>query len=126
MRRASLRWLPVVLAALWLGALSSGCSRSAAPTDPSNHPPVIDSLTITPQILRVGQPAMVVCYAHDPDGDELNYHWSVSAGILVGSGPRIQYVPDPCCGGLTNTLTVIVKDSRGGATQGQLHVAVSP
>ncbi len=119
-----MRSLLVTLAGPLLCLLS--CARSSAPTDPNNRPPIIDSLTITPSILRVAQPATVTCYAHDPDGDALSYHWSVSAGVIVGSGSRVQYVPDPCCGGLTNTLTVVVKDGRGGATQGQLHVAVSP
>ncbi|MDW7996398.1 MAG: hypothetical protein RMK93_05140 [Bacteroidota bacterium] len=83
-------------------------------------------MTISPSILRVGQPAAVTCYARDPDGDLLSYHWSVSAGSIIGSGFRVHYLPDPCCGGLTNTIAVVVKDNRGGITQGQLHVAVSP
>ncbi len=109
-----------------LCALALGCTRSPAPTSPHNSKPILDSLTISPSILRVGQPATVTCYAHDPDGDELTYHWSVSAGTIVGHGSRVHYIPDPCCGGLTNTISVVVKDGKGGAVQGQLHVAVSP
>jgi hypothetical protein len=116
---------PWLLAAVLSSAVFLGCVRTAAPTGP-NNPPVIDSLQIAPLILRVGQPAVITCYAHDPDGDELRYHWSASAGAIVGSGFRVHYIPDPCCGGLTNTITVVVKDEKGGSTQGQLHVAVSP
>lgn len=115
-----------LLSAALVAAFLAGCTSSTEPTRAGNAPPVIDSLTISPAILRVGTPATVTCYAHDPDGDALSYHWSASAGTLIGSGARIQYLPEPCCGGLTNTITVVVKDGRGGATQGQLHVAVSP
>lgn len=108
------------------GVLLFGCTRSTEPSSPGNTAPVIDSITIVPLIVRVGEPTTVTCYARDPDGDPVSYHWSVSAGSIVGSGARVHYIPDPCCGGLTNTVTVIVKDTRGGATQGQLHVAVSP
>ncbi|MCS7177034.1 MAG: hypothetical protein NZ960_05380 [Candidatus Kapabacteria bacterium] len=116
--------LLLLLAAVSL--MVAGCVRSDSPTGLANTPPRIDSITISPQILRVGQPATVTCYAQDPDGDPLSYSWSASAGALVGSGARVFYVPDPCCGGLTNTISVVVLDGRGGATQGQLYVAVSP
>jgi hypothetical protein len=116
------------LATLAVVALLSGCTGSNAPSAPDNRAPVIDSLIVAPPLLRVGESATVTCYARDPDGDPLQYRWSASAGDLLpmGDGSRVRYIAAPCCGGLTNTITVIVQDGRGGVAYDTAHVVVSP
>jgi DNA-binding transcriptional MerR regulator len=116
------------LATLAVVALLSGCTGSNAPSAPDNRAPVIDSLVVAPPLLRVGESATVTCYARDPDGDPLQYRWSASAGDLLpmGDGSRVRYIAAPCCGGLTNTITVIVQDGRGGVAYDTAHVVVSP
>jgi len=116
------------LATLAVVALLSGCTDSNAPSAPDNRAPVIDSLIVAPPLLRVGESATVTCYARDPDGDPLQYRWSASAGDLLpmGDGSRVRYIAAPCCGGLTNTITVIVQDGRGGVAYDTAHVVVSP
>jgi hypothetical protein len=116
------------LATLAVVALLSGCTDSNAPSAPDNRAPVIDSLVVAPPLLRVGESATVTCYARDPDGDPLQYRWSASAGDLLpmGDGSRVRYIAAPCCGGLTNTITVIVQDGRGGVAYDTAHVVVSP
>lgn len=123
MREVSMRSLIASVTAAVAAALLSCSSDSSPASSAENHPPVIDSIVVGGAAI-VGQPVTVTCYARDPDGDELSYFWRVSDGDIVGSGAQVTFLPAPCCSGLSATLEVAVRDSRGGQTQRLITVFV--
>ncbi|UCE66058.1 MAG: PKD domain-containing protein [Candidatus Zixiibacteriota bacterium] len=60
---------------------------------PSNHAPVIQSLTANLQLLFPNDIAELTCVADDEDGDSLTYTWSSSDGSFPDgtSGPVVQW-----------------------------------
>ncbi|MCS7000749.1 MAG: hypothetical protein RMK00_05730 [Bacteroidota bacterium] len=113
----------LVVGLLCLGLLFSCAERSEQPVAPQNRSPVIDSVVLQ-GIAIVGVPVEIHCYAHDPDGDSLAYFWRVADGNIVGSGSRVQFLPAPCCNGMTTTLQVTVRDQHGATDSRQIPIPV--
>lgn len=111
------------MAAAGAGVLLSCSSDPSPAASGENHPPVIDSVVVGGAAI-VGQPVTITCYARDPDGDELSYFWRAKDGDIVGSGAQVTFLPAPCCSGLSTTLEVAVRDSRGGQAQRLITVFV--
>ncbi len=88
-----------------------------------NSNPIIKSLTADPSRGRVGRIVTLTVEAEDPDGDELSYRWFMTAGDVYGEGPVVSYVVTYCCVGI-NSVTVTVKDGRGGTTTKIIDVEV--
>ncbi len=78
----------------------------------TNSLPKIDSIALDSTIVNPGGTINVQVNASDPDGDELNYTYSVSEGNVVGSGPNVQIIA-PMEYGVYN-LDVTVSDGKGG------------
>lgn len=69
--------------------------------------------------------------ASDPEGDPLAYFWAKTGGVLVGEGPRVQLLTtglkSPEGGSPAEvTVTVIVRDGRGGMASSHLSITVNP
>jgi hypothetical protein len=88
-----------------------------------NSNPIIKSLTAEPPKGRVGQIVTLTVEAEDPDGDELSYGWYMTAGDIYREGPVVSYVVTYCCVGI-NSVTVTVKDGRGGTATKTIDVEV--
>jgi hypothetical protein len=88
-----------------------------------NSNPIIKSLTADPPRGRVGRIVTLTVEAEDPDEDELSYEWFMSAGDVYGRGPVVSYVVTYCCVGI-NSVTVTVKDGRGGIATKIIDVEV--
>jgi hypothetical protein len=88
-----------------------------------NSNPVIRNLTADPQQSRAGEIVTLNAEAEDPDGDDLSYQWSMTAGDIYGEGPVVRYVATYCCLGI-NSVTVTVKDGRGGVATKTIDVEV--
>ena len=88
-----------------------------------NSNPVITSLTADPPRSLVGRIVTLTVEAEDPDGDELSYEWFMTAGDVYGEGPVVGYVVTYCCVGI-NSVTVTVKDGRGGTATKIIDVEV--
>ena len=97
-------------------------SDVTTPTPPTSAQPVIPNrapeiLSITAATDRI-EPFSICeleCDATDPDGDPLTYTWSVSAGEVYGSGPRIEW-GSPVAEGLYR-VSVTVDDGRDGVAE---------
>lgn len=89
----------------------------------SSLDPIINSLTADPPVVQVGFFCTLTVDAEDPEGDQLNYFWSTAAGYITGSGPVVRYAALNCCVG-SNTVTVTVKDGRGGSASQSVEVVV--
>ncbi len=90
-----------------------------------NSNPVIKSLTADPPRGRVGRIVTLKVEAEDPNGDELSYEWFMTAGDVYGEGPVVSYVVTYCCVGI-NSVTVTVRDGRGGVASKIIDVEVQP
>ncbi len=64
----------------------------------------------------------MVCTASDPDGDELSYEWSASAGEVSGEGDTVTWTAPPSEG--SYGVTVVVSDGHGGEAMDYVTIAV--
>jgi hypothetical protein len=105
-----------------LGALVlAGCGADSV--SPDNRPPVLVSLSASPEAVAVGDACTITARATDPDGDELVYEWAAEPGFVTGGGREVSLTAASCCFG-GNTVLVTVKDGRGGETKGMIVVGV--
>jgi hypothetical protein len=83
----------IILNSLIVLALFMGCSDdSGSPTSGGNNPPVIRSVTATPNMVEArsadwedAEHSSLTCVATDQDGDSLTYFWYCpTASILEG------------------------------------------
>jgi MYXO-CTERM domain-containing protein len=57
---------------------------------PSNSPPVISSVSVGPNPVAVGNPAILACLASDPDNDPLTFGWDFGDGA-TGEGTPVEH-----------------------------------
>lgn len=116
------RALPVVL----LGVCAIGCgggeestpaarhaqARPAPAADGENSPPVIESVSLAPEVLLPGHPVRAVVEATDPDGDrvQLRYAWQRNGSVLGDATSDIT--PREAAKGDEITLIVTASDGR--------------
>ncbi len=96
----------MVIAVATVLFLASSCTTS------TNNQPIITSLE--PEVERIAPLGnlQVVCIASDPDGDELSYDWSASAGEISGDGDTATWTAPASEG--SYSVAVVVTDGRGG------------
>ncbi len=79
------------LAALLVLATLSGCEtrQRGSVFQPflNNHAPVIDGLAAYPDTVGPSDSTVVVCTAHDVDGDRLVYDWQTDARLNIQGTP---------------------------------------
>jgi len=112
------------LAGLALLALvfAAGCSDDEGGTKPTNHAPVISSITVNPSSVPVSSSATVTVVATDQDGDALTYAYVPNGGYVTGTGASVTWVAPSQAGNYS--LAVTVTDGNGGqaTTTGALVV----
>ena len=95
------------------------------PGNGGNHEPVIQNISVNPEIIEIGQEATITVNAMDPDGDPLIYVWAVSNGKIVG-GPSQQstviYEAPDIPGDII--LKVIARDGQGGETEQRRSISI--
>jgi hypothetical protein len=69
---------------------------------------IFQSLTVADDTIEAGAYVDVVAVA---EGCRLSYHWSVTAGSILGSGPEVIFAASPCSVG-DNIITCTVKDGN--------------
>jgi len=77
----------------------------------ANNAPTVASLTANAQWATPSGNLQVTCSASDPDGDELSYKWTATAGTILGSGPVASWTAPQQVG--TYEVTVVVTDGHG-------------
>ena len=65
----------------------------------------------------------VTCDAEDPEGDELSYEWSTTAGNITGTGPEAIWTAPEEVG--MYDITVVVSDSQGREATGLIALIAS-
>ena len=88
----------------------------------TNEAPIIAGLTAEAAwIFPLGN-LQVTCSASDPDGDELGYDWSATAGSVSGTGSVVSWTAPQGVG--TYEVTAMVSDGYGGSATTTLSVNV--
>jgi hypothetical protein len=91
----------------------------------SNDDPVIQNISVNPEIIEIGQKATITVDAIDPDGDSLTYVWTVSNGNIV-EGPSqqstVNYEAPDIPGDVV--LRVIVRDGKGGEAERRRNISI--
>jgi serine protease AprX len=69
--------------------------KEARTFEPSNHRPVIKSVTASPKYVEPNGQATITTVASDEDGDNLNYNYTATGGEISGSGDKVTWTaPD--------------------------------
>jgi hypothetical protein len=89
----------------------------------ANNPPTITSLAADAEGTTPSDSLQVTCTASDPDGDELSYGWTATAGTISGTGPVVIWTAPQEVG--TYSVTVVVKDGYGGEDTRSVSVSVA-
>jgi outer membrane protein OmpA-like peptidoglycan-associated protein len=88
-----------------------------------NKPPTIECQTTTMDVASGGS-IELRANAADPDGDQLSYTWTSTAGVVSGSGNTATFNAADVKAG-SYTVTVTVDDGRGGKASCSMTVNVS-
>jgi hypothetical protein len=83
-----------------------------------NHPPVILGLKASPRKINLGATSTISCFAIDPDGNALTYHWSTASG----TGSVISWQASQTAGNYYIRCTV--DDGQGGTTTDSIGLEV--
>ena len=86
-----------------------------------NHPPVIESASARPHLIKAGESTVITVRASDKDLDTLTYTYTPSVGTITGAGSRVTYTA-PNTGGVYR-IDIEVSDGRGGVARTTLYVS---
>ncbi|NQU86817.1 MAG: carboxypeptidase regulatory-like domain-containing protein, partial [Mariniphaga sp.] len=76
-----------------------------------NQPPIIQSITASPQSIKTGETTQLSCVATDPEGDNLTYSWSSINGTFPSGTSRSSVTwKAPDKSGMN--ISVIVNDGQ--------------
>lgn len=87
-----------------------------------NSPPEILSLTAATDRVQPFDLCDVICEAIHPDGEDLTYEWSASAGTIFGEGSHVEWGA-PLSEGLYR-IAVMVRDAHGGSDESSISLRV--
>jgi hypothetical protein len=112
----------IALAAAF-GLAGCGDRDKASPTGgDDNIVPVIDSVRVSVPVTAPADTVEVRCYAHDGDGDAMQYAWQAEDGTVVGSGSTVKWVA--ATGDRSHSINVTVTDGNGGTAVSDAAVEV--
>ena len=97
-----------------------------------NHAPVVNEVTCQPCTIQTRETSTLTCHTSDPDGDPLTYEWWASpVGILRDEDENHSQVTYQANYDLSSsmtelkvTITVTVRDGRGGLASGSVDITV--
>jgi hypothetical protein len=81
-------------------------------SQPINHWPIITSLEAEAEWTIPLCNLQVTCTASDPDGDELSYEWTATAGNITGTGSEVIWTAPEEVG--MYDVTIVVDDGHDG------------
>ena len=88
----------------------------------NNQAPRAVTVEAAPEATDLGGTTALTCSATDPDGDALEYAWTVTAGTIEGAGATVTYrAPDDAT---RATVTCSATDPDGASASGALGVTV--
>jgi hypothetical protein len=89
----------------------------------TNKSPIITGLIADAVWTLPSGSLQVTCNASDPDGDELSYEWSATAGDISGTGAVVDWTAPEEVG--IYDVTVVVEDGYGGEDTKSVTLSVA-
>jgi len=91
--------------------------------DIDNYPPRIKSLKAAPGSISIADSVDIYCTAYDPDADNINYNWQVSAGQIVNNseGHLRWLAPDSSA---ISIIRCIISDPAGASDSSEIFVNI--
>lgn len=86
-----------------------------------NSNPTIETISYAQDSMAVADNE-IVCYASDPDGDNLIYAWSADSGQITPTGPNALWISPGVMGNYM--VSVTVKDGKGGEIAQSVSIRV--
>jgi hypothetical protein len=86
-------------------------------------PPIIAGVVAAKDWGTPSGDVQVTCNATDPEGGELTYQWTASAGNISGTGSAINWTAPQEAG--IYEITVVVRDVDGGSATDSLYIIVA-
>ena len=85
-----------ILLLLFVPFLLLNCDKKSTDPGSENNPPVIETITFTPDYVTTESVVSFVAVASDEDGDELTYEWSSQHGYFPygTTGFTVQWMPE--------------------------------
>lgn len=101
--------------------LISSCSKNddGNQEDPG-QPLIYTSLTAERDTIESGETTKVTAIA---TGYKLSFHWSATAGDILGTGNQVIYAASPCQAG-KNKLTCTVSDGNNNSKSKEIFIVV--
>lgn len=102
------------LAALVLSGCSHDGDNGLVGANPTNRPPIVQSITISPEVVPAGGTATITVQVSDPDGDTVACSFASAAGQVTPSAANActaSYKNNMQVGGVDN-LTIVVSDAN--------------
>ena len=118
------------LALTFVLAMCLEACEAPTPLVPVNRSPIFHSLTAFPTTIGLGDSAIVLCNASDPDGDSVICDWTSNCQLIKQGaphdftayqrGPRLVVYAGACSHAPLDTGWVIcdLRDGRGGGARG--------
>lgn len=113
--------IPILTLGLIPVLLLCGCNFTKVPAATPNNAPVIESVSYAPDVWALADNELV-CLASDPDGDILQYEWSVGNGKVIGTRSKMTWVSPDSLGNYD--VTARVYDGKGGEAKQTVSVRV--
>jgi hypothetical protein len=116
------------MAALVLSGCSHDGDNGLVGANPTNRPPVVQSITISPEVVPAGGTATITIQISDPDGDAVACSWASAAGQVTpvaGQACQALYRNTMDRDGV-DRLTVIVSDSNCAPVTISHEIPVGP
>jgi len=88
---------------------------------PTNHPPLIATVSASPASINVGSYSNACCRATDVEGNTLTYVWQATGGTFDTTTVRDVKWTAPATAG-SYVLWVTVSDGKGGSTVGLVSI----
>ncbi len=104
---------------LFLIFLSCSKNDDGNQEDPG-QPLIYTSLTAERDTIESGETTKVTAVA---TGYKLSYHWSATAGDILGTGNQVIYAASPCQAG-KNKLTCTVSDGNNNSNSKEIFIVV--
>lgn len=107
-----------------LGFASCGDDDGGSPTGGNDEDivPVIDSMRVSVPVTAPGDSVQIWCYAHDADGDSIEYTWQAEDGAIVGSDSTVKWIA--ATGNRSHAINVTINDGRQGVVVDDVVVEV--
>jgi len=118
MNAMAIRYLITIILVI---SMHASCSRdeTGEPEDP-NKPFTFTDLNAEKDTIESGESTKVKATA---TGYKISYHWSATAGDILGSGEEVVYTASPCQAG-KNKISCTVRDGYNFSLSKEIYIVV--